>query len=387
MYLRRLFLSLLVGVMAGLSTTLFLYTLKFATEFRLQHVKMIWFLPFAGFIIGSLYYKFGKTIVAGHRLLLREIAVPQKRTDWWMSPFILVTTLLTHLFGGSAGREGTAVQMGGSLADQLGLFFKLTDDDRKILLTCGIGGGFAAAVGTPLAGFIFALEVIRHRSLVKTTFIFCAITSFVAYGISFLLQAPHTDYPEIHVPPVDFESLVFVIVAGILFGGISYSFREIVETSRYYFSKIKYPPLRPFIGGLILVGFYNLEGSLKYAGLGIDVIQGALIMPSSFLDPVYKIFFTAVTVSSGFKGGEFIPLVFIGTTLGSSLGIFFPAYFSLAAGLGFASVFAAAARAPLACSVMAIEIFGFSIAPYVLISCFIASFIHGKQSLYDPLPD
>lgn len=381
-YIRRLFLSVIAGVFAGLSATFFLYALQFVTEFRLDHVEMIWLLPLAGLSIGGLYYYFGKTVVRGNQLILSEIQTPQKKTDWFMAPLILFTTLLTHLCGGSAGREGTAVQMGASLADQLGLIFKLTLDDRKILLISGMAAGFGAAVGAPLAGFVFGLEVIRSRKLAQKAFIFCFVASLVGYWITELLQTPHTDYPGIYVPPLTLKSLGFVVLAGVAFGSISHSFMAISKSLEGVFAKLSYPPLRPLIGGCVLVGLYWLEGSYRYAGLGTDAIQGALITPSLLLDPVYKIFFTALTVSSGFKGGEFIPLVFIGTTLGSSIGIFFPAYFSLAAGLGFASVFGAASKTPLACSIMAIEIFGFSIAPYIFISCFVASYINGKQSIY-----
>jgi len=168
----------------------------------------------------------------------------------------------------------------------------------------------------------------------------------------------------------------------VLFRSISHVFIVMSQTIQRYFSYISYPPLRPFVGGCFLVFLYWWEGSYRYAGLGLESIQSALITPSSFLDPLYKTFFTALTVSSGFKGGEFIPLVFMGTTLGSSIGVFLPAYFSLAAGLGFASVFGAASKTPIACSIMAIEIFGFSIAPYIFISCFVASYVNGEQSIY-----
>ncbi|MCC6137626.1 MAG: chloride channel protein [Bdellovibrionaceae bacterium] len=379
---RWIFFSILIGIFAGISATLFLYLLTFFTEIRQQNGVVIWFLPIAGLAIGLVYHYWGTDISSGNDRVLEEVYRPHHRIPFRMAPFILFSTLATHLFGGSAGREGTAVQMAAALADQLGRFFKITNDERKIFLISGMGAGFGAAIGAPLAGMIFGIEVVRSPSLWKKALLPSFLASVVGYAVTRLLLAPHTDFPELHIPPFSVQLVLVVLFSGLVFGSVSQAFIVLTESLHGFFNKISYPPLRPLLGGIFLVGFYYLEGSYQYVGLGLDNIQNALITPSSYLEPGYKLFFTAFTLSSGFKGGEFVPLVFIGTTLGSTIGVFFPAYYSLAAGLGFASVFAAASKTPLACSVMAVEIFGFGIAPYILICCWIANRISGKRSIY-----
>lgn len=379
---RWTFFYVVIGIFAGIAATIFLYLLTFFSDLRQQNGVVIWFLPLAGLAIGLVYHYFGKNISRGTDLIFEEIYQPQKRLPFKMAPFILFSTVVTHFFGGSAGREGTAVQMGAALADQLGRFFKISAEERQTFLVAGMGAGFGAAIGAPLAGMIFGIEVVRVRSLWCKALLPSFVASVVGYAVTRVLLAPHTDFPELHVPPMSMTLFLVVIVAGAIFGSVSQAFIFLTEKMHQFFEKISFPPLRPLLGGTILAVLYYYEGSYEYVGLGLDNIQNALITPSSYVEPAYKLFFTAFTISSGFKGGEFIPLVFIGTTLGSTIGVFFPAYFSLIAGLGFASVFGAASKAPLACSVMAIEIFGFGIAPYVFICCWIASRISGARSIY-----
>lgn len=382
-YLKWTFYSLLIGILAGVSSTLFLKTLKWATDYREVNEWIILGLPLIGLLIGLSYHYFGKEIEKGNNLILDEIHEPNKIISFKMAPFIFIGTILTHLFGGSAGREGTAVQMGASLADQLSKFFKITKEERKILLVCGVGAGFGSAIGAPLAGVIFGMEVIRVGRLKISYFFESIIASYSAYLVATLLKAPHTFYPKLVIDEWSVSLFFWVIVSSLFFGVIAHifmRFTHLIEAINKKF--ISYPPLRPLIFGIIIVSLYYLEGSFQFDGLGLDTIVRSMSEEVGFNLPILKTFFTALTIGSGFKGGEFIPLVFIGATLGSALSMIIPVSFNILASLGFASVFGAAAKTPLACAVMAIEIFGFDIAPLAILSCFVSFYASGKRSIY-----
>ena len=382
-FVRWSFLSTLSGALSGIAAAIFLISLHWVTNYRLAHPAIIWLLPLAGLAIGFAYYHYGKDIAAGNNLILDEIHDPKNVVPFRMAPFILAGTLVTHLFGGSAGREGTAVQMGASLSDQLSRFFRISREERKILLTAGAGAGFGAAIGAPWAGIIFGMEVIQIGRLHLYALFECAVASFVAFYTAVALGAPHSVYPGIIVPEFSWSQLFFVVVSGALFGlaarGFTWSTHIVERTSNRW---ISYPPLKPFFGGFLLVLLYALEGSGRYAGLGISYIQEALTSPAVFSHAFLKSAFTSLTVATGFKGGEFIPLVYIGTTLGSALSLIFPVSFALLGAVGFAAVFAGASNAPLACSIMAIEIFGIRIAPYAFVGCFVSYVFSGHRGIY-----
>lgn len=381
--LKWIFLAAISGVLAGIASAIFLISLDWATKTRDSYPTIIWLLPIAGFVIGWVYHVYGKDSVKGNNLIIDEIHDPKKTIPLRMAPLVLGGTLLTHFFGGSAGREGTAVQMGASLSDQLSHILKIEPEERKILLVAGAGAGFGAAIGTPLAGVIFGMEIINIGKLRLFAWLECLIASFVGYYTVVLLGAPHSHYPKFPIEAFSLKTLFFVIIAGVLFGLTARLFSKIVHLVEKINSLfISYAPMKPFIAGLLLVGLFYLEGSYKYVGLGIPVIQQALESPSHFIEPAYKAFFTALTIGSGFKGGEFIPLVFIGTTLGSALSIILPISFQLLAALGFAAVFAGASNAPIACSLMAIEIFGYQLAPYAFVACFVSYYFSGYHGIY-----
>lgn len=382
-YLRSGFLSVLVGLLAGLAATVFLILLQWATVTREHHPALIWFLPLAGLGIGLVYYFFGRDVASGNNLILDEIHDPQKLIPLRMTPMILVGTVVTHLFGGSAGREGTAVQMAASLADQVSSVFRVGPDERRILLVAGAGAGFGAAIGAPWAGMIFGMEVIHIGRLRLFAWFECLIASFVGYYVTVLMQAPHTVYAQIQNPAYDAKTLFTVIFFGCVCGVVAFSFIQFTHLIERLFQRmIIWSPLRPMIAGLVLVFLYHVEQTYQYVGLGIPVIQEALARPVDFLVPLLKGFFTSLTVGSGFKGGEFIPLVFIGTTLGSALSVLFKISTPLLAALGFSAVFAGASNTPIACTIMAMEIFGLEIGPYALLACFGSYYFSGHKSIY-----
>lgn len=382
-YFKWVILSLLVGIFAGITSSIFLLLLKIVTDIRIQNLSIIWFLPIAGLFIGWIYHLYGKEASRGNNLILEEIHNPKNIVPLRMAPMILLGTIVTHLFGGSAGREGTAVQMSASIADNIGNFFKVDFKERKILLMAGAGAGFGSAIGAPLAGMIFGMEVIYIGRLRLQAWPQCLIASFAGYYTSLFLKIPHSYYPHVEVPNFDFKILLSLIISSVIFGIIALFFSRFTHLIEYVSKKyIKLPYMIPFVSGILIISLYHIEGSYRYAGLGVNTIQESLEKITPFKYPALKLFFSSLTVGTGFKGGEFLPLVFIGTTLGSALGFILPASFSFLGTLGFASVFAGASNTPLACALMVSEIFGFKIFPYALLSCYISYYSSGHSGIY-----
>jgi H+/Cl- antiporter ClcA len=370
-------------MLAGAAAAIFLISLDIATRTRDAHPEIIWLLPLAGLAVGWMYFRFGRGANGGSNLILEEIHDPRNTLPVRMAPFVLIGTLLTHLFGGSAGREGTAVQMGATLSDQLTRFFKIEPEERKILLVAGAGAGFGAAIGAPWAGSIFGMEVVAIGGLRLFAGFECLIASFVGYETAAFVGAHHSVFPRFAIPGPDLKTAFFVAIAGAAFGLASLLFVKLTHLIERALKKyVAYPPFKPFVAGCLLVALYRLEGSYRFVGLGIPVIQSSILTPSSFSVPGLKAFFTALTVGSGFKGGEFVPLVFVGATLGSALSLVLPVAFPLLAGLGFASVFAGASNTPIACTLMACEIFGWPILPYALVACFASYYCSGHHGIY-----
>ena len=376
-------LGALCGILAGVAASVFLILLDWVTETRLAHPMLVWFLPLGGFFIGWLYHEYGQNIAAGHNLILDEIHNPKNVVPARMSPFVLLGTLVSHFFGASVGREGAAVQISASLADQLTHPFKLTPAERRTVLVAGTGAGFGAAIGAPWAGVLFGMEVVTVGRLKPVAPIESLIASFVAYYTARLLRAPHSHFPVIALPGVSIAMVLIVVAAGVLCGLLARGFTLFTHGIENLRKKwIPYPPLSPFFGGLILLALYQLSGSYRYSGLGIDVIQEALTRPVSWADPLLKGAYTALSVGTGFKGGEFVPLVFMGTTLGSYLATWLPATAGFLGALGFAALFGGAANTPLACTIMAGELFGWGIAPYAFIACLASYFCSGRSGIY-----
>lgn len=373
----------MVGFIIGSICALFLFSLNWVTAYRENNSWVIYGLPLAGLIIALSYQRWGNPSSKGNNLLIEEYLYPQRRIPLVMAPLVLFGTLLTHLFGGSAGREGTAVQIGGAIADQLNRWFNFDKTERRILISIGITAGFAAVFGTPLAGTIFGLEVLLIGKKRYFGLLPCILTAYIANISCQLWNIPHTHYP-IHdsIPALSLGNIGLSLIAGILFGATARLFTFTGDFFSTQFKKIKSPLFRPVIGGIIILITVVLLKSTKYIGLGIPMIQEAFNNPSDYYDFLIKLVLTTFTLSAGFKGGEVTPLFFIGATLGSALSTVIPLPLGLLAAMGFVAVFSGATNTPLACTIMGYELFGFQPVVFIAIACIAAFIFSGKKGIY-----
>jgi len=376
-------LLLLTGIAAGTLSALFLASLNWVTDYREAHTWLIYLLPLGGLIIGLAYHYKGVSVVRGNNLVFDTVHNPKDVIPFRMVPLVMAGTLVTHLFGGSAGREGTALQMSAAAADQLHKPFKLAPEERTILLIAGLSAGFASVFGTPLAGAIFGIEVLLISKFPYKAVVPAVIAAYLAAYVTALWGVGHTHYHIDSVPEVSFIGLGSGAVAGIFFGIAAILFVKTTEQVSDIARKIKYPPLRPVIGGMVVIGLVLLLDTDKYIGLGIPQIVEAFDQAAAPQDFMIKILLTAITLGMGFKGGEVTPLFFIGAVLGSALSVVLPLPVGLLAGMGFVAVFAGAAKTPLACMVMGAELFGISGCLYITVACVVAYFISGKHSIYN----
>ncbi|MDO8070784.1 voltage-gated chloride channel family protein [Janthinobacterium sp. SUN176] len=385
--LKWLLLASVVAVLAGSASAAFLFALDWATRTRLAHAWLIWLLPVAGFAVGWLYLRYGSSVEGGANLLIDEIHDPKKIIPLRMAPLVLGGTVVSHLFGASVGREGTAVQMGGALADQLTRMFRLNNEDRRIILMAGISAGFASVFGTPLAGALFGLEVLAIGRLRYEAMLPCLAAAVIADQVVLLwgplLHIAHTHYAVPLTPAISAWTLSAMVIAGVLFGVTGKVFAQATHgLSALMKRKITYAPLRPLIGGLVVALAVWLLGTDRYIGLGIPTIVDALKEPLPAWDFLGKMAFTIVSLGTGFKGGEVTPLFFIGATLGNALGPLLHQPVTLLAAIGFVAVFAGAANTPIASTLMAMELFGAEIGVYAAIACVVAYLFSGHAGIY-----
>jgi H+/Cl- antiporter ClcA len=378
---------LIVGGIVGSATAFFLQSLDYVTLLHTNHIWIVNFLPIAGLMIGLVYYYYGESANKGNNLLIEthqslENGETPKPIPFKMAPMVFLSTLLTHVAGGSAGREGTAVQMGGAIADQFTGFFKLNTAERKIILIIGISSGFAAVFGTPLAGAIFAIEILSIKKI-KINQVFASFfVAYIAHYSCLAWQVKHTLYSIPTIPAISVTTSLWAIVAGVIFGLTAFAFTSTGKLFEGLFSKIKFAPLRPFIGGIIIALFIVVFNATKYIGLGIPSIQDAFVNNAGQFDFAIKLILTSFTLSAGFKGGEVTPLFFIGATLGNILIWFIPLPMAILAGMGFVAVFSGATNCVFASITLGLELFGMQAGVYVGLASVAAYFTSGPNGIY-----
>ncbi|QHS58692.1 voltage-gated chloride channel family protein [Chitinophaga agri] len=388
-----------VSLIVGSLVALFLWLLEKVTIIRIDNGWLLWLLPLAGVLIHFLYKKMGSNTEAGNNLIMDEIHEPGGGVPARMAPLVLATTIITHLFGGSAGREGTAVQIGGSMANMLARWMRLSPADVRIILMTGIAAGFGAVFGTPLTGAVFALEVLAIGLIRYDALIPCLIAAVFADIVCSAWGIHHTHYQILfeqhhvffHFVHFDFLLLIKVIGCGVAFGLASYLFATCMRNIKSYAKKWIQPAwLIPVAGGFIVIGACYLLGTRDYIGLGVtspdpygvSIVNAFTTNPISDWGWLWKLLLTAITLGMGFKGGEVTPLFFIGATLGHTLAVLLGAPVDLFAGLGFIAVFAGATNTPIACTLMGVELFGTTHVLYFAVACFTAYYFSGHAGIY-----
>lgn len=390
--LKWLAILLPMAAVVGSVSAFFLWALDAVTLLRFDHPWLLYLLPVAGVAVGALYHHAGGKSSGGNNLLMDEIHEPGAGVPRRMGMFVLFGTLVTHLFGGSAGREGTAVQMGGSVAAAFGKALGIDAASLRILLMAGVAAGFGSVFGTPIAGAVFALEVLVIGRMQYDALVPCFLASLVADWTCRAWGIGHTHYfVEITGPDPHPALIGKVLLAAIAFGLVGALFSWLLHRlGKTYARFIPRPELRPFVGGALVIGLFFLVGTPDYLGLGVlgdrpdavtlpAMFTGAEIPPSAWL---WKIVFTAITLAAGFKGGEVTPLFFIGAALGNTLAHLLGAPVDLFAALGFVAVFAAATNTPLASAIMGMELFGAGNGLYLAAACIIAYRFSGHSGIY-----
>jgi chloride channel protein, CIC family len=374
----------LVGAIAGAASALFLWLLDEATHFRTTHETIVFALPFAGLIIGTLYERFGSSVKAGNNLVIDTIHDHGPELPLRMAPMVLVGTVLTHLFGGSAGREGTAVQMGASLSDFVSHRLRLAGALRQQLLAAGVAGGFGSVFGTPIAGAVFGIEFVVLGRLEYKALVPALVAAITGDLTTRALGIVHTPYPAVAAlglsPLVLAKWCVFAVAVALvsaLFIELTHALKRLGER---HLPRLGW---RMLVGGALVVAAWQLVGTSDYLGLGVPMIV------RSFEDgslPVWafaaKLLFTALTLGAGFLGGEVTPLFFIGAALGNTLARGLDLPLALGAGVGLAATFATCSNTPLALSIMAVELLGANVLPHVFIVCALSYVLIGHRGIY-----
>lgn len=382
-FFKWLFYGTLVGILCGIASAIFLHSLDFVTNYRESHSWIIVFLPIAGVFTSYLYIKFGKNSSRGNNLILEEIQNKKDKIPFRMGILVLISTLLSHLFGASVGREGTAVQMGGSLSEFISKIFKTDERDRRILLMSGISGGFGSVFGTPLAGAIFGMEVSSMGTMKYEALIPCFVASLVGDLVTKFLLVHHIKYSIQLIPEISPILIIKVIIASILFGLVAIIFSESVHFLKRTFTKyITKPLLRPVVGGLIIIILTFAVQTHIFNGIGTETIKNSFISQMPFVTFLGKILFTSISLGSGFQGGEVTPLFYVGSTFGNFLGSIMHLPISFVAALGLVGVFAGASNAPIACFILGVEMFGSEGAVFFFISSIVSYMFSGHHGIY-----
>lgn len=382
-FIKWVIIGCIVGAVVGVIGVAFHWLLEEATAFRMEHSVILWLLPIGGLGIIGLYHLLGMKNDRGTNFIL--VAVRQnENVSLRTAPLIFISTVITHLFGGSAGREGAALQLGGSIASYLGRVIELNEKDKRIITMCGMAAGFSALFGTPLTAVIFSMEVISvgimHYSAIVPGTVAALIASALAQGMGF----QPTAFTIFGVPQgIDLKIALSVGLLGIICALVSMLFCIVMDkvTHGYKFY-IKNPYVRAFVGGALVIGLTLLVGCEDYNGAGMDIIQKAVegeAKPYAFL---LKILFTAITLGAGYKGGEIVPTFFVGATLGCVVGPIFGLSPSFAAGLGMMAVFCGVTNCAIASIVLSIELFGAQGLGYYALCCGISYMLSGYYGLY-----
>ncbi len=380
-FLKWLALGLIMGIIAGVIGAAFAHSIELVTHFRANHSHIIYFLPIGGLVITALY-KLCKTSGISTNDVFEGVKT-ERHVPFLLAPSVFLGTVITHLLGGSAGREGAALQLGGSIAGFIGKAFRLKENARHILLMCGMGAFFSALFGTPIGAFVFAIEVVSVGSFCSAALFPGIVSSLTAYFVAGMLNVKPERFLVSAIPKVSVLVVLKVVLIAVLGATLSIVFCKALHIFEKVFKKyFNNEYLSIFVGGCIIIILSLLFGK-DYTGGGIDVInrifeEGA-VKPEAFL---LKILFTSVTLAAGFKGGEIVPTIFIGATLGGTVSTILGLDIAFGAAVSVAALFAGVTNCPLATIFLCLELFGPEGIIFFALSSVISFLLSGSCSLY-----
>ena len=381
-FIKWLVISVIIGLVCGLIGSAFHLLVDYATNYRETHNFLIYFLPVAGLIIMALYKVFkSKGSMDTDRVIhsIRE----NDNIPFVMVPLIFISTVITHLFGGSAGREGAALQIGGGLGYNLGKLFKFSERDLRMITRTGMSSVFSALFGTPVTAAVFSLEVSHVGALNFTGFFPCIIASVTSYYVSLLFGITHMGFGSINISSLSLVLVLKVVVLSMLCALLSVVFCISIQKGEYFMKKyIKNAFLRAFLGGAVIVLLTILVGTYDYNGAGTKVIERAISGSARGYDFVLKIIFTAITISAGFKGGEIIPSLFIGSTFGCVISPLLGIDPSFGAAIGLVALFCGAVNCPITSVLLSVELFGAQGILFFGVACAVSYIMSGYSGLY-----
>lgn len=374
--------AIIVGALVGLCGIAFYFLLSFVTVLRKQNPWLLFLLPVGGLAIAALYRLLHDEKDAGTNLVISAIHSDDE-LPLRMAPLIFISTLITHLFGGSAGREGAALQMGGSIGNALGKFFHFDDKDKHVMIMCGMSAAFSALFGTPMAAAILPMEIVSVGVMYYIALVPCVISSLVAHGIAYIFGISNTMFTIAHVPDFGVVQAIRISILAILCALVSILFCVLLhKTEELYRKFFENAYLRIFIGGCIVIVLTLLVGNQNYNGTGINIIESCIngtVRPEAFL---LKMIFTALTLGAGFKGGEIVPSFFTGAAFGCLFGILTGFSPTLCTAVGMTAVFCGVTNCPITSLLISFELFGYDGMPYFLLAIAFSYMLSGYFGLY-----
>lgn len=382
-FFKAIICAIVSGVIIGLIGTGFHILLNLVTQYRTSHPFLLFFLPAAGLLTIFMYDKAGEVRNTGTNLVITAIQSGDK-VPVYITPLIIAATLLTHLFGGSAGREGAALQVGGSIGNFLAEIFHFDDKDTKIMIMCGMSACFSALFGTPIAAAIFSMEVISVGIMYYAALVPCVVSALTAQEIAKYFNASQTHFTVGEIPDFNLLTGGKFILAAMIFAVVSilfcFTLHKSAKLYKKYFSN---PYIRIAAAGLIVIALRYISGTTDYLGAGTPVINQSFTTQCMWYVFLLKIIFTAATLGGGFKGGEIVPTLFIGASLGSFLSGIFGLPVGLCAACGMVSLFCGVTNCPITSLILAIEMFGMADMKYCILCIAVSYLLSGYYSLYN----
>lgn len=370
------------GILVGLVSVLVVKSIAWATEYRQANTWIIFLLPLGGVVIAFLYHILGRDEDTGTNAVLEAIR-SQKVIQLRTTPLIILSTFITHLLGGSSGREGAALQFGGSLGEALGKLFRFNEKDRIVMIMCGMSAAFSAVFGLPISAAIFPMEVVSVGIMHYAALVPCTVSSYVAHKVAELFGIQSEGYKFIPAETPAYHNVFAVCVIAGAAAVVSIVFCLMLhKTAHFMQEQLPNRYLRILLAGGLIIILTMLLG-YDYNGIGAEVIERAVnegqALPWAF---VLKMIFTTITLSCGYKGGEIVPSFFIGSTLGCVLGMLLGISPGFAAAIGLICVFCGVTNCPISSLIIACELFGFAKAEYFLLAVGITYVISGYHGLY-----